>query len=214
MKTGNRAVTIGLSLILALGLYGDTEEQKIMDRVEKAVQNASTLSIRFTEKFIWKMTGEENKLNGTLLMAGDDRFRIETEDQILVSDGKTLWTYSKPANRVLIDKLAQTEESLLPRQLLLQYTKGYSAKRLPDETVLGIHCIVLLFTDTEGTSYYSKWELWVDPDTYLPRQLMQEDLSGNQNIYLLESVETGVKIDPDRFRVKIPEGADVIQMQE
>ena len=214
MKTGKRAICVGLSLILALSLFGDTEEQKIIERVEKAVRSASTLSIHFTEKFIWKMTGEENTLSGTMLMAGEDRFRIETEDQILVSDGKTLWTYSKPANRVLIDKLAQTEESLLPRQLLLQYTKGYSAKRLPDETVLGIHCIVLLFTDTEGTSYYSKWELWVDPDTYLPRQLMQEDLSGNQNIYLLESVETGVKIDPDRFRFKIPEGADVIQMQE
>jgi outer membrane lipoprotein carrier protein len=212
MKVRNWVENIGMILILALNLNGAAEEQKIMDRVEKAVRNANTLSISFQEKFIWKMTGEENTLSGTLLMEGDDRFRIETEDQVLVSDGKTLWTYSRPANRVLIDKLAETEEALLPRQLLLQYTRGYSAARLPDENILGVPCTVLLFTDTEGTSYYSKWEIWIDPDTFLPKQLMQEDLSGNQNIYLLETIEPGVKIDPARFQFEIPEGAEVIEM--
>jgi outer membrane lipoprotein-sorting protein len=212
MKLRNWVENIGTILILAVNLNGAAEEQKIMDRVEKTVRNANTLSISFQEKFIWKMTGEENTLSGTLLMAGDDRFRIETEDQMIVSDGKTLWTYSKPANRVLIDKLAETEEALLPRQLLLQYTRGYSATRLPDENILGVSCIVLLFTDTEGTAYYSKWKIWIDPDTFLPRQLMQEDLGGNQNIYLLETIEPGVKIDPARFRFEIPDGAEVIEM--
>ena len=160
MKLRNWVKSIGTILILAVNLNGSAEEQKIMDRVEKTVRNANTLSISFQEKFIWKMTGEENTLSGTLLMAGDDRFRIETEDQTIVSDGKTLWTYSKPTNRVLIDKLAETEEALLPRQLLLQYTRGYSATRLPDENILGVSCIVLLFTDTEGSSYYSKWKIW------------------------------------------------------
>lgn len=188
------------------------EAETLLAKVEKSVREAETLEIVFQERFVWKMTEEENSLRGTLTMSGEDRFRIETEDQILVSDGETLWTYNQPANRVLIDRLAKTDEALLPRQLLLQYTEGYAVRKLPGEEVRGQSCEVLSFVDETGESYYAKWQIWIDPDTYLPVQLMQEDLNGNQNIYLLESVRTGVPLDADLFQFMIPGSAEVIEM--
>ncbi|MBN1779755.1 outer membrane lipoprotein carrier protein LolA [bacterium] len=189
---------------------GDAE--KLVEQVEKAVKAAKTLEIVFQEKYVWEMTGEENMIEGSLVMSGDDRFRVETEDQILVSDGTTLWTYSKPAHRVLIDRLAETDEALLPRQLLLQYTQGHVPRKLQPEKIDGVTCEVLLFTDSEGRSFFKKWQVWIDPGTSLPKRLLQEDLNGNQNIYEIKSIRTGIDIGKDVFHFEIPEGAEVIDM--
>jgi outer membrane lipoprotein-sorting protein len=188
------------------------EAEKLVSQAEKAVQNAKTLEIVFRENFYWKLTGEENVLKGKLIMSGDDRFRIETDDQVLVSNGINLWTYSKPSNRVLIDKLSKTQEALLPRELLMKYTKGYAAVQLAPEELEGQKYHVLQFTDPEQKSFYVKWKVWLHPDTYLPKKLLQEDLNGNQNVYYLESIRTGVSVNPLVFEFNIPEGAEVIEM--
>jgi len=193
-----------------LAISGEAED--LVSKVEKSVREAKTIEIDFEEWFLWKMTDEENVLKGKLLMSGDEKFRIETEDQILISNGETLWTYNKPANRVLVDRLAETDEALLPRQLLLRYTEGYMVQKLPDESVYGKSCKVLLFMNKEGESYYTRWQVWIDPETHFPAKLMQEDLNGNQNIYFLKSVKAGIALDPHLFQFAIPEDAEVIEM--
>ncbi|MBN2105302.1 outer membrane lipoprotein carrier protein LolA [bacterium] len=212
MKARRNALLFTVIIILGTTYAVSGEAEKLLSKVEKSVREARTLEIVFEEQFVWKMTGEESVLNGTLKMSGDDKFRIETEDQILVSNGEKLWTYSKPANRVLIDRLAESDEALLPRQLLLRYTEGYTVEKLPDETVNKRPCIVLLFRDEEAESYYAKWQVWIDPDTFLPVKLMQEDLNGNQNIYHLNSVKKGVVLNDDLFQFTIPDSAEVIEM--
>jgi len=206
---------VNLISVIILGMTACAtggEAEQIVSKVGKTIREAKTLEIEFEERFIWKMTDEENVLKGTLMMSGDEKFRIETDDQLLVSDGETLWTYNKLANRVLIDQLANSDEALLPRQLLLQYTDGYLAQKLPSETVGGKVCDVLSFTDQDGESYYVKWQVWIDPDTYLPKKLMQEDLNGNMNIYILNSIRSGQTMDLDVFKFIIPEDAEVIEM--
>ena len=114
MKAKNLFVFI-LMLTALLSFAGDISPKKIIDKVQGTLSAAGSIRVHFTDTFLWKLTGQKQSLSGELIMDNNDRFHITTEDQIIVSDGKTLWTYSKPSNRVLIDKLDTSDDALLPR---------------------------------------------------------------------------------------------------
>ena len=192
---------------------GQVSPKKIIQNVEKKLTSAKTAKVDFEETYIWELTGEEQSLKGELLLEGKDRFRVTTEDQVIVSDGKTLWTYSKPSHRVLIDRLANSDNALLPRQILFQYTRDYQARVSGEEIVLGKPCHVLTFTSETGDVFITQIKIWVEKIEWIPLKVEQTDLNENQRIFLLHDVQIGVVVDEKNFQFTIPDGAEVIDMR-
>ena len=203
-----------LILICPILLSGaDLSPQKVIQNVEKKLQSKKAIRVVFEEKYIWKLTGESHVLAGELIMSGENQFRVTTEDQIIISNGINLWTYSKPSNRVLIDLLNESEDALLPHQIFFQYTEEYNVRSAGDEEIHNTHCIILEFTSSTGDDFIPKVRVWIDQDEWLPKKVEQEDLNGNVTQYSLNTVELISEIDSDIFEFLIPKDADVIEMQ-
>jgi len=195
-------------------LFGaNISPKKVIQNVEKKLTSAKTAKVKFQETYIWKLTGEKQSLKGELFLKGEDQFRITTEDQIIVSDGKFLWTYSKPSNRVLIDKLSNSKDTLLPRQILFQYTRDYTARMGGEEKILGKPCYLLVFEAGTGDVFIPRVKVWVDKKEWVPRKVEQTDLNENRTIYLLREIEVGIPLNKDMFKFVIPEGAEVIDLR-
>ena len=186
---------------------------QIVQNVERKFTSTQSVKVAFRETYVWKLTGEDQSLEGELLLEGKDRFRITTEDQVIVSDGKTLWTYSRPAHRVLIDKLTNSEGANLPRQILFEYTRDYQVRIEGEEHVLEKACTVLRFTSDTGDVFFPQIRVWVDKREWLPLRVEQTDLNENQTVYLLEDIELDVAVPEGSFQFAIPEGAEVIDMR-
>ena len=209
----SKILSIGLLILIGIRASAQESPQRIIEQVEKTLKSAETVKVVFTETFHWELTGEKQSVDGTLILGQDDRFHITTTDQVIVSDGTTLWTYSRPANRVLIDVLANSEDTMLPRQILFQYKKDYTARNAGNEKVNNVLCTLLEFTPDSEAEYITKVRVWIDRKTWLPRKLEQTDLNGDRSVYDLTSLETGVEVSPDLFRFKAPQGAEVIDMR-
>lgn len=192
---------------------GEILPEKVIRNVEEKLASAKTVRVIFEETYIWKLTGEEHALEGELLLEGENRFRIMTEDQIIVSDGETLWTYSKPSHRVIIDKLASSENTLLPRQILFRYRKDYEVRIVGEEGVFEDFCYVLELTAETGDVFIPKVKVWIDKREWIPRKVEQTDLNGNRTVYLLNEVQLGVLLDEKTFQFNIPENAEVIDLK-
>ena len=202
-----------LFLFSSLIFGGDISPKEVIKNVEKALLSAKTVRVAFEERYIWKLTGEEHSLEGDLLLEGEDKFRVITEDQIIVSDGKLLWTYNKPSHRVLIDKMGNSDNTILPRQILFHYQKDYQARLIGEEDMLGKSCYLLLFTADAGDVLITQIRVWVDKEEWMPRKIEQTDLNENQTIYLLKKIEVGIPFDKGLFKLEIPAGADVVDMR-
>lgn len=200
-------------LIPAAGWGEDVSPKEIIRNVERKLTSAKTVKADFEETYFWKLTGEEQAIKGVLLLEGKDRFRVTTEDQVIVSDGETLWTYSKPSHRVLIDRLEKSDNTILPRQLLFQHTKDYQARVSGEESVAGKACHVLVFTAETGDVFITRIKVWVDKKEWIPWKVEQVDLNENRTVYLLSDVQVGIPLDGKLFRFQIPEGAEVIDMK-
>lgn len=191
----------------------ETNPAKIIQNVEKKLDSAKSIRVVFKQTYIWELTGEEQSIEGELVLQGDDRFHVTTEDQIIVSDGQTLWTYSKPSQRVLIDRLSDSDNTLLPRQILFQYTRSYATRMVGEEVISGKTCAVVMLTEESGDAFFPEVTVWIEQDTWIPRKVEQVDINDNRTIYELNSVQFDLPMDASIFEFVIPEDTEVIDMR-
>jgi len=147
------------------------------------------------------------------MLKGEDRFRVETGAQIIVSDGKTLWSYSIPDKRVIIDNLAADAESMLPRRILFHYTKDYDVRVDGRETIGETESLKLSFTSSSGETMFPRVDVWVNPETWMVMQVRQQDINENETVYLLRKVETTCQFPAGTFTLTIPAGVEVVDMR-
>jgi len=208
------AWTIGLGIgLVMLGWAKDISPDRVIKNVEKTLADAKTIRIVFEQTYHWNLTGEQNTLKGELLLEGEDRFRVTTEDQVIVSDGETLWTYSKTSERVIIDRLDNSDNTLLPRQILFQYRQDYRSRIEGEESILDRPCYMLVFTSETGDVFFTQIKAWVDKKEWIPRQIEQIDLNENRTVYLLREIQIGMPLEEETFRFTIPDGVEVIRME-
>ena len=197
--------------LIVTGLFaGEITPNQVLQNVEKTLNSDKIFNIQFKQTYYWKLTGETHSIQGTLLL-DKDRFRMTTEDQVIVSNGQTLWTYNAPANRVLVDQLANTNELLLPRRILSHYSKGYQTYIKGEETLGNKTCIHLELI-AEKDSQFPKVDIWVEPETWMLQKIIQEDLNQNQTVFEALRLEVETSADPKGFEFKTPQGAEVIHM--
>ncbi len=201
-----------ICLMIPVFCFSKQNSDDLIRKMQKKFKASESERIDFVEVYRWKLTGEEASLSGKIWLKGEDQFHIETEDQTIVSDGKTLWTYSKPANRVLIDDLAKSDDALLPNQLLLKYTDNYQSVYIGEEEIHQNKCHLIELSSITQDTYIPKVRLWLNQSSNLPLMVEQTDLHGNQTIFKDLSIQLNIAVNDTLFRYSIPEGAQIIKM--
>jgi outer membrane lipoprotein-sorting protein len=74
---------------------------------------------------------EETELEGTVVIHGDS-YRLTLPDNIIMTDGKTVWNYMPEVKEVTITEPDPADESFISRPSLLftMYEKGYKVRLL------------------------------------------------------------------------------------
>ncbi len=188
--------------------------QKILEKVHQKVESIKTLEADFEETFHWVMIDEKQTFSGKLYIGEGDKFRLQTAEQVIVSDGKTLWTYDAGKKQVLIDNVNKSGNDLLPRRLLLKFQKDYRAKLIKEDPIDGRLCYVLELLSESEDVFIPKMTVWIDKQTWLTRKLRYEDVNQNITIYRLGKIKINGKIPESIFQYKIPPNVQVIDMRE
>lgn len=201
-----------ISTIFSSVLPG-SDVDDIVKKVRKKYESIKTLHVEFTMTSYWALTGREETLTGTLSLEGDNRYRIETDTQIIVTDGKTLWTYTKNSNQLIIDRLSPSKENPLPRDLLLSYTKDHRAELKGEVTYGGTPCYELIFRPREDDAFIVQTRVMVDKKTWLAVLFEQEDINENRTRYELRKFSINTPLSPSLFTFTAPEQAEIIDMR-
>lgn len=212
-----RTLSIWWNVVFYLGcvpLFGSgISPQEIIQKVEQKLAEEKTIVAKFEELYFWKLTGEKQTIKGEFTLKGENQFRITTDDQLIISDGKTLWTYSKPAGRVLIDKVENTQDDWLPQKLFLKTQKEYRSRLSGEEVLQERKCYVIEFEAEKSDQYITKMKVWVDAELWIPKKIEQTDISRNRTIYSIYEVKTGTALDNALFEFKVPDGAEIIDLR-
>lgn len=200
-------------LLLSAGESHAISAKDIIKNVKKKYESIQSLKANFKQIYVWKLAGETQTLEGTLLLKSGDRYRIETNDQIIVTDGKKVWTYSKANNQVIIDVLTKSDENKLPKDLLFRYSEDYVPHYIGEEEVDGRKTYLLNLVPKDQDAFIKSMKIWVDASDWLTIKISQTDLNDNVNTYFVTNIEDNVDLPNSLFSFQIPPGAEVIDLR-
>ena len=191
----------------------DVKAEKIVKQVLTKYEAAKTFQADFEQTYYWVLTDNKSEQYGTIWLEGKTKFKIQTENQLIVSDGKTVWTYSKTTNQVLIDDVQKTDDITLPGDIMLTFLDKYDPVYIGEELTNGIKCHRLELTSKTDDQFIQKIILWIGNKDLEVKKIQQIDLNKNKNTYVLKSIQFDVLFPKDFFQYSPPDSVEIIDMR-
>ena len=142
----------------------DPAAKKILDKIRKKYEGYKTLEAAFT--LTMEVPGQPKDVQkGTVGQEGD-KFRLDMDQQVIVSDGQATWVYQKKNNEVQINNAEPAGSDngfMTPKDLLNRYQKGDYLYAVVDKvTEAGKVLTQIEFKPKTKKSEYSKLRVSID----------------------------------------------------
>ncbi len=202
-----------MSMPILLFASPENKANSIIKKVLKKYEQSKNIKVDFLQTFNWKLTENVSEQKGTIWLEGKEKFKIETEDQTIVSDGNNMWIYSKTNNQVIVDKVANAEDINLPRDILLNFSDQYTPSYIKEERIKNQNCFLIELSSKGDDQFIKQVKIWIETKNFTLVKIEQIDLNENVNSYLLSNFETNVPISASFFKYEIPDTVEVIDMR-
>jgi outer membrane lipoprotein carrier protein len=218
------ASRIGRGAVIALALAavvfvlpllaGGKTAKEIIEKVQAEFDDMDDIVVSFTQTVRFKVSNAEQQTDGILYFKKSNRYRIETDQRVIVTDGVTSWSYNPKSNQVFIDAYRESSNTVTPDQVLLRYPRDYYSTLVKEEKVGADPCYLLKLTPKEGSSVaVTAMRIWVSRRWHI-RKVEQTDRSGTVTTYLVKDIALNKGIPDAKFRFDVPKGAEVIDFRE
>lgn len=211
-----RTALLGVLLLFSTPAIAQEHDlQTIIDQVQAEYERTDTLYASFSQVSRLRSVPKPKESHGIVYFKKPGKMRWEytnPEQQLLVSDGRTMWFYVAEDAQVIVQDAEDAYGSRTPVTFLSGMGKlqnDFYMKLLPDSTPDTGYKLELL--PKQPQSDLAKLILTVDPATFRIVHTAVYDPYGNITDVYLENVEPNTNPPDDLFTFDIPDGVDVIQ---
>ena len=200
-----------LCLLCAHGAFA-SEEDRILAKIEKKLKTIKTLKVDFVQEVKSGVFATIDKSSGKIYMTANDCFRVESDDQTIVSDSILLWVYSPENKQVRIDSVHKVDELIRPSEYLFNFKEGYTADLLTDRKCDFGDCYQVILSASEKDEFIGEMKLYIDSETYLTHTAEYRDINGNLVTVNFKNYKIDREIPPELFIFKTPKGVEEIRL--
>lgn len=208
-----RLITILIIVFLPLFitfLYADDVDE-IIENVQDAYEDMDYLSAVFKQVNTFKLTNSVSEITGKIYVAGGEKYRFESDEQTIATDGKTIWAFNRRTNQLLIDHAEKNASALLPRDLLFKYPQKYYATLLREDKFAGKPVFVIKMDPKEDVHGYIKsMKLWIDKNEWHILKIETSDMNDNTTIFEITEMDTKSKLSGHLFSIEPAENVEVV----
>jgi outer membrane lipoprotein carrier protein len=219
MRRATIAVSIAM-LVLAVAIpthaasensHPSAQLNALLDRLQKHYQQTKSFSAKFTE-VISPAGGTKRERTGTVYYRkpGQMRWEFAGQDQeVIVSDGKLLYSYQPDLNQVIETPLEQAFKSSSTAAFLLgigEVRRDFDASMPATAPADGLKHIVL-----KPKNGSDSFEVGVDPATLDLKSLRLTDALGDVTELAFSDIKRDAPLDDKLFAFIPPTGADIVK---
>ena len=192
------------------------EQEKIIDRIRQKYSRKQAFAGRFTQKTIYTDSDETTLSLGRLWIKGPDKMRWEyqsPEQQILVSDGKTIWYYTPDLNQVMVGKVDDIREARVPVNLMAKLQLKQKGFHLELSRSKDLITVSLTPVADDKTPPFQSMAMIFSASDYSLQETRMEDLFANKIVISYAWENTSHPALPGvEFSFKPPAGCDVMPL--
>ncbi|MGB3542889.1 MAG: outer membrane lipoprotein carrier protein LolA [Rubrivirga sp.] len=157
-------------------------------------------------------TAGGQRLEGTLSVRRD-AFRLDLGNQVLVTDGGTLWSYSRDDEQVVVQDYEPARVGFSVGQLFTDYLEVFRVTAASRATIGGVRHDVLTLRPRQSGSSVRDATLYVRSSDAVPTRVRVHDTSGSTLAFDLRDVERNVSLPASTFRFSAPAGTEVVDLR-
>jgi len=206
------ALLLWLDILPPTALFADTTKvDELIQQIDSTYLHLQDLQMNFKKEMKSEVFKEVKPVKGVIYLKQPDKFRMESSEEIIVSDGQVVWTYTKELQQVTKQKVQSGQKFNFLSFLEDMQTK-YEAELLGAEKVEGAECKKMLLTPRERGADFEKLTLWVDGKSYLIRKMELQDLTGNKTRFWFTEIKINPGLPKSRFEFKPPGKIELIDL--
>lgn len=208
-----KAIITLLSILVSFTLYAQSKSTSLLDEVSAKTKSYKSIKADFSYTMENKQAKIHEERTGTLLLSGD-KYRLTASGQVVICDGKTIWTYIKESNEVQINLLDTKDDSFTPSKLLSSYSSNYKSKIVKDRMQTDPNLETFELTPNAPKNF-TKALLVVDKARKQVKTFVLYDKNGNIFTYKVAKFQTDVPVTSSDFTfdpASFP-GVEIIDMR-
>jgi chaperone LolA len=195
-----------IGLFISISSYGYTQDaQEIIKTVQSNYKGIKDAKASFSH------SGKKNSESGTIYIQKENKYRIETKGQVLVTDGVTSWSYSLKKKQVIVDNYKDDGNTFSPNKFLFNYPENFYSDLEGSETISDLDCYVLKLRPRSKGNVKSA-TIWVDKNENLIRKITIVSKEGTDT-YNLKKISLDSGVSSSKFTFTPPSDVEVIDLR-
>ena len=193
-------------LLLNLVLFFSLQVSDGSDLLEQLQDKYNTVN-DFTSSF--KQVSESGQSSrGKFYYKTGDKFRIELNSRVMLSDGESVWNYSKKRNKVIITPIDDNTTSFSINDYVFKYPKQCTVKQLENENGKRI---LWLKPNTHDLNF-KEAKLVIGADNLIDELKLTDLMDNNYHVYLSDT-KVNQNLSDKLFTFEKMEGTQVIDLR-
>jgi len=188
----------------------DGKVDEVLKRIQSKYEAVEVVQARFAQKSSSPLYGEAEQ-TGSLTVQRPKKMRwdFEGDGKQFISDGTTMWVYSKNDNQVIryTDFGSQSSSADAILQSMDKLGELFDVTLLEGEGVV----LGLVPKDEASKAQVKSIRLGLSSELDL-REVVVTDAYDGVTTLSFETVTLGGSVAPDTFQFKVPEGAEVVDV--
>ena len=188
-------ILIALFLFSQLISFGQDEKaEKILKDLSANTKSYIYMDVDFDFNFI-NTSQDINESQKGNIKINQNKFRLDLNQQLIISDDSIQWIYLKESNELQIMEYDSQDEMISPNKLFTIYENGYKSQYI--ELKENNHIIDLFPIESNE---FKNIQLHIDQDKIQLKKIILFDKNGGSFSYLITKLITDKEIDEKAFR--------------
>ncbi|MCS6974733.1 MAG: outer membrane lipoprotein carrier protein LolA [Cyclobacteriaceae bacterium] len=199
--------------LMVLAQY-DPKALEILEAMSKKYKSYTSFEASITSTLTNEVEGTREEIKGKITVKGE-KFRLVMDDQEIINNGTTVWTYLPAAKEVNIDNYDPNSDEINPTKIYDLYKKGFKYLFLEEQTENGVLCEVVDLVPEKKDAQYFKIRMNIGKKDKNIVSWTMFDKSGNRYKYAITKFTPNVAVTDAFFTFdpkKYP-GVEIIDLR-
>lgn len=192
----------------------DPKALEILEAMSKKYKAIPSFEASLTSSLTNESEGVKEEFHGKITVKGE-KFRLLLDDQEIINNGTTVWTYLPSAKEVNIDNYDPSSDDINPIRIFEIYKKGFKYLYLADKTEGGVVLEEIDLVPEKKDAQYFKIKMMIVKKDKSIQSWTMFDKSGNRYKYAITRFTPNIKADDALFNFDIKKypGVEIIDLR-
>ncbi len=195
--------------LLPASLFGiQFSPTEVLDSIRSRYASMEDASAAFTQSVKMKYKPNGQSQTGTVMIKRGNKFRIETEQQTITTDGKTVWMYNPAGNQVLIDSY-KPGQAFSPDKFLAGLPKEFT----PAGIERSGNMIILSLRHTISPTNTSTLKVWTSAESWSISRIEMIDKNGTSTSIELAGLQFNRGLHDSLFQFAVTKEMKIVDLK-